>query len=329
MAQIILILFLTFNFASEEKSNKAYYVTYKTKGFEGREKFTVYVRDTGNTAYYYGFEIAHELDTSALVNTDQFRLQRANIYRFNGVAMAATGLKALANGESECVYRSKDAIDFTGGWHGDEKLVDVAFYMDEKLLSGEELSSSFTLRPCREFSYRQASKMFRTAREGETSKLKPVIEARHVKRSVFRNSGYESQNKISWELNGTIAIGYMSISCIATDIGEFCQSDTSEVYTLDRSGDRKISDVNHKAYVWNITNGTSAFVKSEFNFNNDSAIQFIWDVSNYSKYYRNLVYGTPIEVKAGNIWSSDTLVMFKMDGSQPTDQLLIKNNIKD
>ncbi len=315
MAQIILILLLAFNFASEEKSNKACYVTYETKGIEGRKKFTVYVQDTGNTAYYYGFEIAHELDTSALVNTDQFRLQRANIYRFNGVAMEATGLKALANGESECVYRSKDAIDFTGGWHGDEKLVDVAFYMDEKLLSGEELSSSFNLRPCREFSYRQTSKMFRTAREGETSKLKPAIEARHVKRSVFRHSGYESQNKISWELNGTIAIGYMSISCIATDIGEFCQSDTSEVYTLDRSGDRKINDMGNTAYVWNKSNGTSVVVGSEFNINNDVAIQFIWDVTNYSKYYRNLVNDTPMEVKAGETWSSDTRLKFKMDGS--------------
>ena len=153
MAQVILILFLAFNFTSVERSNRECYVTYETKGFEGREKFTVYVQDTSNITYYYGFEIAHELDTSALVNTDQYRLQRANIYRFNGVAMEDMGLKALANGESECVYKSKGAIDFTGGWHGDEKLLEVRFYMDEKLLSREELSSNFTLRPCREFGY--------------------------------------------------------------------------------------------------------------------------------------------------------------------------------
>ena len=155
--------------------------------------------------------------------------------------------------------------------------------------------------------------MFRTAKEGEITKLKAIIEARHLKRSIFRNSGYQSENQISWKLNNTITIGYMSISCIATDIGEFCKSDISKVYPLDRRGDRKINDINHTTYVWNLTNGTSAFVKSEFNFNNDSAIQFIWDVSNYSKYYRNLVYGTPIEVKEGDTWSSLTEVIFKVD----------------
>jgi hypothetical protein len=46
-------------------------------------------------------------------------------------------LTALAGGESECVYRASDAVDFTGGWHGDEQLTEVNFFIDGAWYIGE------------------------------------------------------------------------------------------------------------------------------------------------------------------------------------------------
>ncbi|SDM66310.1 hypothetical protein [Kriegella aquimaris] len=313
MIKAVLIILGLVSISLMGSTKEKCFVTYQKNGFKGHEKFIVYVRDEVNPIYYYGFEISHEVDTSLLINTNQYRLQKASIYEFDGRGMRLTGLEALATGESEFVYKTLDAIDFTGGWHGDERLTEVDFFIDGRALSEIELSKGFSLKPCTEFSYEQKSLTYVTKKNGQTDYINDEVEGVHSKTSTFRNSGYKTTNRIIWQKQSCIAIGYMSISSIATDMGEFCQSDISKKYKLDRLSGRKINDKNSTIYIWNETNGTSAIVTSEFSINNDSAIQFVWDVPNYNKYYRNVVYENSISVNKGNEWKSVTNVLFNME----------------
>lgn len=286
------------------------YVTYENQRTGVPMKFIVYVQNSINPIYYFGFEILHEIDTSEQVYSNQFRLQRAFIYEFDGMKMQSTGLVALAPGESECVYKALNAVDFTGGFHGDEQLVDISFYIDGIRLSQMDLADSFQLKPCTEFSYIQKSSMHKTFRKNESQNHDHRVESIHFKNSIFGDSGYKTYNRIEWCDSVSIEIGYMSLSAIGIDMGEFCQSDKYQICQFNRSSDHKLKETNNNVHIWNETNGTYAKVKSEFNVSDDSAIQFIWDVTNYNKYYRNIIPNDPVNVNKGDVWDSSTFVEF-------------------
>ncbi|WP_372935599.1 hypothetical protein [Mariniphaga sediminis] len=305
---IALLLFFTLSLLGDD-FNRCY-VTYNNREIDDQTKFIIYVQNNVNPIYYFGFEITHDIDTSEQVYSNQFRLKRAFIYVFNGKKMRSTGLVALAPGESECVYKALNAIDFTGGFHGDEKLIEINFYIDGIQLSPTDLSESFYLRPCSAFSYIQKSSMHKTPRKNDPQDFDHKIEAIHFKNTTFNNSGYTTYNTIEWCDNIPIEIGYMSISAIGIDMGEFGQSDKYQVCKFNRASDHKLKEINNNVHLWNEANSTYAKVKSEFNISEDSAIQFVWDVINYNKYYRNIVTNAPINVTRGDIWNSTTMVEF-------------------
>ena len=203
------------------------------------------------------------MDTSLQVNRNQFRLQRALIYEFDGEIMNPTGLTALAVGESECVYKALNSIDFTDDFHGDERLNKVNFFIDDVRLSSEKPSENFYLKPCTEFSYIQKSNMHKTFRRNALQNRNNVgqVEAIHFKHSIFKNSGYETHNKLEWLDSLSVEIGYMSISSISIDMGEFCQSDKYQAYRLNRKSDRKLHEVNDNIHIWNETNKTYTKIK--------------------------------------------------------------------
>ena len=119
------------------------------------------MQDKENKNFYYGFEVGFELDTSDIVYTKQYRLQKAEVYILKNSRMVKTGLVALTGGESEFVYKIHDKVDFTGGYHGDELLTTVKFYLDGKELSN--LDKPFSLLAGESFKYVQVSTMHETA----------------------------------------------------------------------------------------------------------------------------------------------------------------------
>lgn len=301
-----------FSFSLFGNNNRECYVSFEANGYKDLEKFTVYVQNANNPVYYYGFEISHEQNFQPSVKSDQFRLQKGFIYRLVGDSMQSTGLMALATGESECVYRALNTVDFTGGFHGDEILTEINFYLDGVRISEEDLSNNFYLKPCTEFSYVQKSNMIKTQRNGDSVSSDYQTEAYHIKHTTFRNSGYETYNKLFWKSETTVEIAYLSISCIGTDMGEYVQSDKYEICKFDRSSVRRLEEVNDNIHIWSEKNGTSVKIKSEFNINNNQSIQFIWDRTNYNKYYRNAIYDKPVIVNEGDMWESTTQIIFFM-----------------
>jgi hypothetical protein len=112
-------------------------------------KIIAYVQNEANPKYYFGFEICHEIDASELVYANLYRLRYCYMYEFDGTVMSNTGIQYLTAGESEFVYRTDGKADFTGGFHGDEQLTEINFYLDGVRLT--DLVTPFALRECSEF----------------------------------------------------------------------------------------------------------------------------------------------------------------------------------
>lgn len=278
-----------------------------TGSSSGGKKFTAYIQDETDGSTYYGFEVEHQYDMSEAVYTDQYRLIKADMYTHTGGVMVATGENALATGESECVYRTPDKVDFTGGWHGDEVLSEIAFLVDNVELTSLQLVSAFDLLPCNEFRYIQTSTTHETASSIDGVNPLHPVEAIHVKNTVFSDSGYVTYNSLTWQEDLTISIAYLTLVSLAHDTGEFGQTSTSSVVTFDRLGDRKLEEINDNVRVWNNTTDYEATVNSTFNVYNNSSEAFIWDNANYNKYYRNTGEKAVLD---GDFWESVTEVKF-------------------
>jgi hypothetical protein len=264
---------------------KKAYVTFEPTGFGGNEKFIAYVQNEANPKYYFGFEICHEIDASELVYANLYRLRDCYMYEFDGTVMSNTGIRYLTAGESEFVYRTDGKADFTGGFHGDEQLTEINFYLDGVRLT--DLVTPFALRECSEFSYIQKSTMHETAATGGIVNPAHPIEAIHHKYSIFSDSGFQTRNRVIWQAAVDIAICYGTLHTLGTDIGGKGQTDRYIIETFDESGGHRLDGQYKYAHVWNEANEASAYVESEFDVFDDTANQFIWDTATYNKYYRD------------------------------------------
>lgn len=285
------------------------YLSYNPTGsLTGTEQFKAYVQVYGfDKTVYFAFEIAKDYDLADLVYTNQYRIQRCEICTFDGILMTEINERALMSGESEFAYKHAGKDDFTGGWHGDEILTEVNFYVDKVRLTSSELSSAFDLLPCDEFLYIQKSNLTETAESGVPNLSHPT-EALHDKYTSFGDSSYEVRNRITWQQNIADVYAHLSISTLSTYLGEYAQTDKYNIATFDRLGNRKIEGINDNAHIWNETNGFSVDILSEFDTYNNSSNQYISDASSNNKYYRRT---GNVAVTNGEEWNSKTIYKFR------------------
>jgi len=287
---------------------KPCYISYSLDGSaDSKELFIIFVQNEANPKYYFGFEVGHEYNLNDIIYTNQYRLIKAPIYEYDGNSMNRIGENALVGGESEFVYRAENRDDFTGGIHGDEKFTEINFFADGVRLTKVDLASNFDLLPCTNFSYIQKSTLHETAKGGISNPLHP-IEAIHHKKTEFNKSGYTTNNRIIWQANLSISIGYLSLSSISKDFGgKGYVTDNYIINDFDEQGGNKLSGPYNNAYMWNEELNNSSEVKSVFDTNDNFANQFIWDTTEYNKYYRNI--GKRL-VENNEEWNSNTIVKF-------------------
>ena len=90
------------------------------------ETFISYVPIGKNS--FAGFRVVRYTDLSEGVYADLWKINGANHYKLIDEAMINQNELLLFDGESESVYKRDGKSDFTGGWHGDETLIDVSFF---------------------------------------------------------------------------------------------------------------------------------------------------------------------------------------------------------
>lgn len=304
MKNTMLIMILMCSLSScKTKLNYTNYISYNAKD----NSLVIYITDNNQKNIYYGFEIDYEKEDSDLEFSNQYRLNGAELYKLIDHKMININLTALEKGESEFVYKTPNKIDYTGGYHGDEQLIEVSFIIDGKEI---ELRKNFELMPCKEFVYVQISSLHESGSKNNGINYKHPVEAIHLKKTSFKNSGYITSNTIKWQKDLELQNVLGSLVCIDRDFGGYGKSQSIDTIKFNLDGKQKLKSNDKSIELWNTQNKTKVNVSSEFSINNDSSNQWIWDHKGYNKYYRDI---GKVKAKKGDEWLFITKVKFELD----------------
>jgi hypothetical protein len=291
-----------------------------TSGTSG--SFYIYEKINDNGVYLQ-FRIYHSVSTT--INSNLWRIIDSYLVNYNGTSMTSFQ-QILTGGENEFVWKSNrpNVGDFTGGYHGDERIdIDpsstISFYADGVSIPA---TSNIPLTACSSFYYVQNSTMHQTG-TGGTDLSNPAyiptpgnpIECFHEKRTVFENKGYTCYNKVIWNTDVPINLCYYGIFCVNKDISYqgSNQYETTAVFASD--GSNKLSSDKQQINLWNTALGTSvvcncSIVSLPFT---PSLNTLIWDTTNYHKYYSKI---SSTNASAGDVWTMQSSISF--DYSAPT-----------
>lgn len=281
------------------------YVSYTPKGHKDLPTVDVFVQYP-NSDYYIGYKIANRYDTTETVYNNHFELYGAYEYKFDGNKMNKTGNQIILNLESEFALLIKDRADYTGGVHGNEQYINIKYFIDGKLI---EFTKEEYLIPCKEFKYEQESTLHETPKKinGKivANPLHP-IEALHFKRTVFKNSGYETYNRITWKTTVDVSRWFFGICCIHKDNGIDYYNDLDKIkYKATGLSGFKMKDVvgSKTIFYKNDKTGLSSQVTSELILpkkEEQNCRLMVWDRKNDTKYYRG--YYPVSQVNSGDVW---------------------------
>ncbi len=295
------------------------------------EYFNVAVRDKFNSSTWYVFRVNHYIDHSELNYMDLWRIDGCDRATYSNGTMTTNLSGLLTTGESESVFKDYgtsisdktsgyDTYDFTGGFHGDERIdlasdCGITFYMDDKAVTGSKLGSSFGWTDCSKFHYVQKSNIHKTALKvngaAQINSSHPVI-AKHTKTTTFTAGGYCTENDFTMQA-ALDMYWYHGICCIGTCVAvEGTNEDYTPVVTFDQSGPNRLENKGKREYnAWNTTNKIDVRVTSTLTAGGDDSDcrMFVWDTKNYAKYYRRFPTGVHKSVK-GEVLSSVMDVRF-------------------
>lgn len=298
-----------------------------------REYFNVAVRDEYKDYVWYVFRINHYNDHSAMKYMDLWRIDWAYQGNYDSQTGEMTNVldKIITDGESESVLKDYgeglntpehiDTDDFTGGFHGDERIdleegCGAAFYIDDRQISEEELSASFGWTECDGFHYVQKSTMHKTALKsgegGAAEESDHHVIADHLKTTAFGDSGYRTENTLTMR-DEIDFYWYSGICCVGTSVAEMgCNEDMVPV-TFDRSGANRLEATGKCRYMaWNTDKGIEVNVQANMTEGADDAKcrMFVWDTGNYAKFYRRYPANGAYRTAVGEKFSSVQTVTF-------------------
>jgi len=281
------------------------YVSYSPNGYKGLPTVHVFLQYP-NSDYFIGYQIANRYDTTQTVYNSHFQIYDAYEYKFDGNKMNKTGNQILLNLESEFALLIKGRADYTGGVHGDEQYVSVKYFIDGKLT---KFTKAKNLIPCKEFKYEQESTLHESPKmiKGRiiANPLHPV-EALHFKRTIFKNSGYKTFNRITWKKSIDVSYWFFGICCIHKDNGLNYHNDLDKKeYTAEGLSEYKMKDIVGAKTIFykNDKTGLSSKVTSKLILPKKQELNcklMVWDRKNDTKYYRG--YYPVSKVNNGEIW---------------------------
>lgn len=289
------------------------FVSYDPTGYKQKASVMIYL-PYPNTNYYAGFSIGYCNDTSTLVFSNQYRLLEGYQYKYEGGKMNKTDRQILISAESESVYRAKNRVDFSGGWHGDEQMQQVRFYLDGKPY---QFTSKVELLPCTEFRYEQESTIHETAKTINgvvTPNPAHPVEAKHFKITSFKNTGYETFNRLTWQNSVDVDFWFMGIACVGKVSATTLYNEQDKIkYIYTGTGKTPMNNIKGAKEVFyaNDSTGLSAHVTSTLLLpknQDENCLLKVWDRAKDSKYYRS--YKQEKNPVKGEVWESRMTVSF-------------------
>lgn len=290
----------------------------------GNGQFLIYVNV--KDSLYTQFKVTHEVNESHNKNLWRVMDSYFSIYE-NGRMTQST--RILTNGENEFVWLANrpDVVEFTGGFHGNERIDThkdsyARFFADDKEI---DISKPYDLIPASSFYYHQQSLMYETGTGGTISSPNYVpventpVECVHEKKTEFVNNGYQTYNKLTWRDNLTsVKRAYYGIFCVTGDISRHGYNDTGapnpEIIPLNDDGTMKLRSDKQRVVMFNDDIGISVVCDGEILQGGPFPLKtYVWDHQFYHKYYTAIEGSGPIQTTTGEIWETTASIKFKVN----------------
>lgn len=288
----------------------------------GQGKFTVYAKLDGNK--YIAHVIARTIDNSDAVYLDYYRYMGSTLVVYSDGVFTGNTI-VFTSQESEFVWQQSGKSDFTGGFHGDERLTDVRFYVDNQIIANGNTTDAIALTTCDSFYYIEKSTMHEAPTGGAPNPAHPV-QANHTKITSIDRYGYKSKNLCNWTASIILAQYYSGICCVSRNLSTTGWSNKDYVeYNLDTDS-AQLGGRGYREYsARNASTGLSVFFTSRVIDGGTVLVdsQQVLDVrdnglpAQYKKGYRGFSTNTPLgsETKTtvvGETWISEMECRFEI-----------------
>jgi len=310
----------SFSIIDKNKNLPTIYYSYSNENFG---EFSVYVKIEKNV--YVQFKIVHEVVIKQYKNL--WRLKDSYLCEFDNNEMKKK-LTVLTAGENEFVWFSDrpEVAEATGGFHGNER-IDISsnsfikFCADNKEL---ELNKDIPLTAASSFFYIQNSTMHQTGPGGliYSSNYKPVegypIECYHEKKTIFKNKGFVTKNKLVWAEEVPVDRVYYGIFCVTKDISKYGYNDDKRkkpnIIEFNEDGHFKLKSENPRVIMFNKEKNIKVICDSKIikggPFELNTTIR---DHDFYHKYYSAIDNRKPIITSKGEVWETEAQISFILE----------------
>lgn len=287
-------------------------------------KIKVYFKIKNNI--YGEIDVSHEINHNDDIYVDYWRINDSYLCTSeDGISFERTGEKLLIGAENEMAVEFIGMGDYTGGWHGDERIdLDnnnyVTFIVDGIEYEIDDLVKLGELR-CETFEYRILSRLY--ASYSYNSNHQSI--AKHVKRTIFKGSKIETENYIEMDFsntdieNLTMKTSFTGLFCVATPFALKCVSDVGKIYIGNHPETTVtlISKANKYSRKVKMFNGDKSCIMDSMLINTNitdleskNVIVDIMDRQQDLKYYSYLP--SNIEVKTGDYFATKSEIDFNM-----------------
>lgn len=190
----------------------------------------VYTKINGNL--YAGIDIKHAVYHTDADYADYWRINNTgHFYQWNGSAFVPVGGALYVGAENEFAIKFANTSDFSGGYHGDERIdLDTGCYV-VFLVDGKEYTISQLIAlgrvECGTFAYREKSVIYS---EYATTSAHDRW-ATHVKLTEFKDGGYVTRNFVQMDAALTINTAYAGLVCVNKDCADNVVGDNGTIHT--------------------------------------------------------------------------------------------------
>jgi hypothetical protein len=273
--------------------------------------FYVYMRKPG-TNIYFMLDLHHVVNNDELVYLDIWRLSgESQLCKYENGQFVPMNKNLLLGVENEFAMHFANTADFTGGYHGDERIDTdgsfCKFFIDGKELTSAQLSEDFTVE-CSNFYMLSNATLHETTTDGKTPVTGHPVVARHIKKTMFCDCGFTCENRVDFLANKEVTVLFTGLVCVHKDCALNAYTDDYIIRDVSSGAEVPIDiydSCKGKVCFYNNTTGLSCVVDSHAIGENDDNLYIkLQDRANDSKYYRYATNSGVRTVTAGDKYLS-------------------------
>lgn len=242
---------------------------------------------------YIGFGFALCQNTSETTYYNMWRLQYIHIYSYTE-GKFIKGYSLAHTSENEFAFKQTGKGDFTGGWHGDERIdIDnscyAIFIADGVPIRESAFNSDFELK-CSSFCFRQMSTLHETVGSDNIPISGHPIIAKHLKDEFIEGGRIVIRNKLLFTSDINVETYFTGLFCLGKNVATSVCIEDNGVVIMSKSNTNILATDGRSRTIraWNDSTNLGALLTSRFircRGGDEPDRMTVWDRTSDSKYY--------------------------------------------